>query len=279
MKILIIGAGWLGRRCAESWPDAILSDKQVATVGDVLALLDEHKPDAVLNAAGVVGKPNVDWCEANQMETIKGNTILPLIIAEACQQRGVYLLHMGTGCIFYGAAPDGSAWKETDYANPVAVYTRTKYAADLCLTTLPNVGIARIRMPIDEISFEGNLINKLIRFPHVVDVENSVTIVPDMINVFRALLEKKAAGIFHVTNPGTIKHREIIAMYEELVDPKHKNEWITEQGLIDEGLAKKKRSNNFMSSTNLEKLGIHMRPIKEALRDTLIKYAENKKKM
>lgn len=278
MKILIIGAGWLGRRCAESWPDAVLSEKIIATVDDVLSLLDEHKPGAVLNSAGIVGKPNVDWCETNQVETIKGNTILPLVIAEACQARGVYLLHMGTGCIFYGDAPDKIAWKESDYANPVAVYTRTKYAADLCLTTLPNVGIARIRMPIDEIPSGANLIGKLAKYERIIDVENSVTIVPDMISVFRSLLEKKAEGIFHVTNPGTIKHREIIAMYEELVDPGHKNEWITEQDLVDTGLAKKKRSNNFMQSENLEKMGIHMRPIKEALRDTMIKYADYRKK-
>jgi UDP-glucose 4,6-dehydratase len=278
MKILIIGAGWLGRRCAESWPDAVMSDKIINTVDDVLALLDEHRPDAVLNSAGIVGKPNVDWCETNQMETIKGNTILPLIIAEACQKRSVYLLHMATGCIFYGDAPDKVAWKEDDYANPVAVYTRTKYAADLCLATLPNVGIARIRMPIDSTPFAANLVDKITKYPCVIDVENSLTIVPDMIRVFHELLEKKAEGIFHVVNPGAIKHREIIAMYEEWVDPaRPKNEWIAEEDLVGVGLAKKKRSNNIMSSGNLEKYGIHMQPVKEALRKALTEYAKLKK--
>ena len=102
MKILIIGNGYLGKRCHESWKDSVLSDKKVHTVGDIEKLIDEHTPDAVLNAAGVVGKPNVDWCETHQLETIKGNTVLPITIAEACRNKGVYLLHMGTGCIFYG---------------------------------------------------------------------------------------------------------------------------------------------------------------------------------
>jgi len=277
LKILIIGAGWLGRRCAEAWPDAVLSDKIIKSVDDVVALLDEHKPDAVLNAAGIVGKPNVDWCETNQTATIFGNTILPLMIAEACQLKTTYLLHMGTGCIFYGDSPEDGGWKENDFANPSAVYTRSKYATDLCLSTLPNVGIARIRMPIDESPSKANLIDKLVSYERVVDVENSVTIIPDMIMVFRALLEKKATGVFHVVNPGTIKHREIIAMYEELVDPNHKNEWITAVDLVSEGLAKKKRSNNILSSDNLIKLGINMRPVKDAVRDALIKYAGHKK--
>ncbi len=274
MKILIIGNGYLGSRCAERWPDAIVSDKKIYSVDDVRQLLQEHQPDAVLNAAGVVGKPNVDWCETHQRETIAGNTILPLLIAEACQDAEIYLLHIGTGCIFYGPSPDPKGWREDDFGNPAAAYTRSKYAADLALSTLPNVGIARIRMPIDYVPVSNNLIYKLAQYKQIIDVENSVTIVEDMVTVFRELLEQRATGIFHVTNPGSIKHREIIAMYEELVDQGHTNEWITEADLVAKGLAKKSRSNAILQSTRLEQYGIAMRPIKEALREILIKYAE-----
>lgn len=275
-KILIIGHGYLGQKCLKSWPEAVLAEKRIHTVEDVLELLIKHQPDAVLNAAGVVGKPNVDWCETHQWETIQGNTILPIIIAEACQLQGIYLLHMGTGCIFYGASPDPAGWRETDYANPVAVYTRTKYAADLALSTLSNVGIARIRMPIDHAPHPANLIDKLAGFKRVVDVVNSVTVIEDMISVFYQLLGKKAAGIFHVVNSGAIKHREIMAMYQELVDPKHSCEWVSEQGLVEQGLVAKKRSNNIMQSSNLAKFGIKMRPVKEAVRDAMEKYARYK---
>ena len=208
-KILIIGNGFLGKKCAAAWPDAVLSDKIITSVKDVEDLIDEYKPDSILNAAGIVGKPNVDWCETHQLETIKGNTILPLLIAEACQNKNVYLLHMGTGCIYYGYANDPNGWREDDHPNPSAVYTRSKYAADLALSTLPHVGIARIRMPIDSQPSAGNLIDKLASFSRVVDVVNSVTVVEDMIYAFKELLEKQAVGIFHVTNPGAIKHTEI----------------------------------------------------------------------
>ena len=278
MKILILGNGYLGTRAKETWGDeAILSSIMIGSADDVRRLIDEHRPDAVFNAAGITGKPNVDWCETHQMETIIGNTVLPIMIAEACQKKGVYLLHMGTGCIYYGysAAPEG--WKEDDHANPLAVYTRTKYAADLALSTLPNVGIARIRMPIDSQSSPANLIDKLASYSRVVDVINSVTVVDDMVYVFKQLLEKQASGIFHVTNPGAIKHKEILEMYKEIVDPNHSNEWISAQELVVSGLAKKTRSNNILQSGNLEKLGIKMRPVKEAVRDILKKYAELKK--
>ena len=272
-KILIIGSGFLGRRGAETWPDAILSDKIIVSVKDVEDLIDLYKPDSILNAAGIVGKPNVDWCETHQLETIAGNTILPIMIAEACQKMGIYLLHIGTGCIFYGYSSDPKGWKEDDPANPSVVYTRSKYATDLVLSTLPNVGIGRIRMPIDCISSPANLIDKLASYKRVIDVINSVTVIEDMVGVFRQLLEKQAVGIFHVTNPGSIKHKEILEMYKEIVDPNHTNEWIAEQELVTSGLAKKTRSNNILQSGNLEKLGITMRPVKEAVRDVLVKYA------
>ncbi len=276
-KILIIGNGFLGTRCAEAWPDAVLSGKIITSVKDAEDLLDEHKPDSVLNAAGIVGKPNVDWCETHQMETIAGNTTLPIMIAEACQKKNIYLLHMGTGCVYYGYCSDPRGWKEEDPANPLAVYTRSKYAADLVLSTLSNIGIARIRMPIDWRSSPANLIDKVVSYKQVIDVINSVTVVEDMIGVFKQLLDKQAAGIFHVTNPGTLKHKELIALYEEYVDPNHTNEWISEQELVTSGLAKKTRSNTILQSGNLEKLGIHMRPIQEAIVDTMKKYAALKK--
>jgi dTDP-4-dehydrorhamnose reductase len=273
MKILIIGKGYLGTRCADSWSDAVVTDKIIESAVDVEKLIDEHQPDVILNAAGVVGKPNVDWCENHQVETYKGNTILPLMIAEACQKKKVYLLHMATGCIFYGEPAHGGLWTENDYANPVAVYTRSKYAVDLVLATLPRVGIARIRMPFDSQPHPANLLNKLVKYEKIVDVENSLTVIEDMVQVFYQLLEQKAEGIFHVTNPGSIKHREIIELYEKYIDPSHKNIWIKEEDLVALGLADKKRSNNIMASLNLAKYGIKMRPVKVAVEETIKKYA------
>lgn len=275
MNILILGNGYLGNRAKETWGDeTVLVSDMITSTEQVVNLINEHQPDAIFNAAGVTGKPNVDWCEDHPVENMKGNTMLPLMIAEACQQTGTYMLHLGTGCIFYGASPHADGiWNEDDFGNPVATYSRAKYAADLVLTTMPNIGIARLRMPIDDHPCPPNLIDKITTYPKVIDVENSVTIVPDLLDVCYKLMEKKGEGIFHCTNPGTIKHREIIALYEELVDPDHTNEWITEEALVVQGLATKKRSNNFMRSSRLEELGISMPPIQERMREIMEKYA------
>lgn len=280
MKILIFGHGYVGQRCRDAWgDDAVLSDVRVQGKEDAAAEIARVKPDAVLNAAGVTGKPNVDWCDSHQMETIVGNTLVPIAIAQACQEAGVYFLHIGSGCIFYGDAPHpDKMWREDDFGNPLPTYSRSKWAADLALSTLPSVAIARIRMPIDRIPGSRNLIDKLAAYPKVIDVENSVTVVDDMIDVLRQLMEKKAPGIFHVVNPGVMKHRELMALYEELVDPAHTNEWISNDDLVKTGLATKGRSNNVMASTRLAEYGIAMREVHEALRDTMEQYAEAKKR-
>lgn len=276
MKILIFGKGYLGKRCATAWGDeAILSEVRITSVESALQEIDRVKPDAVLCTIGVKGTPNVDWCESHQRETIEGNVMVPLWVAFACQERGVYMLHMGSGCIFYGPSqhPD-QAWRENDFGNPSATYSRTKWAADLALSTLPHVGIARIRMPIDHASNPGNLLEKLAKYPKVIDVENSITVIDDMVDVFYKLMEKKATGFFHVTNPGTIKHREILGLYKEMVDPSHACEWISNEELVAQGLATKGRSNNFLASERLSEFGITMRPVQEAVLDTVKKFAE-----
>lgn len=270
----------MGERIHAAWPDSVLSDAIITDKESMLAEIRRHEPDVVLNAAGVRGRPNVDWCDENQLETIRGNTLLPIIIADACAEAGIYLLHMGSGCIFYGPSTHTDlAWREDDFGNPKPTYSRSKYAADLVLSTLPNVGIARIRMPIDRIPSSGNLIDKLASFPKVADVENSVTIVDDMIDTFHQLLEKRAEGIFHVVNPGTLKFRDLMALYEELVDPSHRCKWVTDADLNAAGINKKPRSNNFLSSERLKTIGIAVRPVDVALRDTMTKYAAAKKKM
>lgn len=277
MKILIFGNGYVGSRMAEQWPDAIVCKVRIDDKAGVLSAIDAIKPDAVVNAAGKAGTPNVDWCETHTQETTRSNTIGALVLAEACQERGVYFLHLGTGCVFYGPSPEPGGWKEEDFGNPAAFYTRTKYATDLILSRLPNVAIARFRMPIDYVPSPKNLINKLATYKQIIDVENSVTILEDLISVTRQIIEKRGTGIFHVVNEGTMRHRDLLALYRELVDPTHACEWISEQDLLSRGLALKKRSNNIMQNTRLRALGIQMRPIQIALRETMEKYAAIKR--
>ncbi len=273
MKVLVFGRGFMGKRLGEQLPGAVLHPADIADEAAVTAALAEHQPEAVVNAAGKTGRPNVDWCESHPRETFRSNTEGPLALARACAAKDVYLLHLGSGCVFYGPSPSPGGWREDDFANPSSLYSRTKYAADLVLSKTPNVGIARLRMPIDGRPGPRNLITKLASYRQVIDVENSVTVVDDLVKVIAALIERRATGVFHATNPGTLRHRDLLALYKELVDPSHSVDLIDNDELVKRGLAKVGRSNCILASGNLAALGVTMRPVDVALRDVMKQYA------
>jgi dTDP-4-dehydrorhamnose reductase len=275
MTTLIFGAGFLGERFVRSLRGAVQArGVDICDREAVVAALRLHKPASVVNAAGKTGHPNVDWCEEHRLETTRSNVVGPMVLAQACAELGVHLLHLGSGCIFYGPSPSPGGWREDDFANPSAFYSRTKYAADLVLSQLSNVAILRLRMPIDTEPGPRNLITKLASYAQVVDVENSVTIVPDLVEVVEALVEQKATGVFHATNPGPVRHAHLLALYRELVDPTHRFTLIGEDDLVRLGLTMRARSNCLLSSTRLESLRIHMRPSEVALPDALRRYAD-----
>ena len=97
MKVLVFSPGYIGERIVDAlrgkghevFPVRVEITDEVA----VRNALETHKPDAVLNCAGKKGTPNVDWCETHQIETMRSNTIGPLLIAQACTERGIHLTH------------------------------------------------------------------------------------------------------------------------------------------------------------------------------------------
>lgn len=275
MKILVFGGrGFLGGRIAETLK-AVVCTTDICNEKALIETLTLVRPNVVINAAGKTGHPNVDWCEANVQETFESNTVGPILLANLCASLGIHLIHLASGCIFYGRStyPDG-AWREDEPANPISVYSKSKYAADLALSCYPNVAIVRLRMPIDGRPGPRNLITKLVRYKQVIDVANSVTVVDDLVEVARLLVEKRGTGIFHATNPGVIKHRHILAMYHEMVDSEHRFEFIPEQHLVSEGLVVAPRSNCKLHSSRLEDLGIYMPTVLESVERAMKQYAK-----
>lgn len=97
------------------------------------------RPTHVFNAAGVTGRPNVDWCESHKVETIRANVVGTLNVADVCREHGLILINYATGCIFeYDEAhPLGSGvgFKEEDTPNFAgSFYSKTK-AMDLLENT------------------------------------------------------------------------------------------------------------------------------------------------
>jgi dTDP-4-dehydrorhamnose reductase len=95
-------------------------------------ILDSVKPDAVVNAVGIVKQRD----EAKQaVPSIRINALFPHQLADICGGRGIRVLQISTDCVFSGFR---GAYTEDDIADPVDIYGRTKLLGELnrpgCLT-------------------------------------------------------------------------------------------------------------------------------------------------
>lgn len=291
-KILIFGAGqsgpgWFASLYEQYFNgthnyEAHISAANVTDPKAVRGAILESSPDIVINAAGKThgwGYSNIDGCEANEEaknETYVVNTVAPAIIAACCAEKNIKLVHMASGCIFDGYKDSG--WTEEDDPNPVSWYGRTKVWADSLLSKMDNVLILRIRMPINGEPTKRNFITKIASYPKVINMPNSVTVVDDLMVATEKLLEKNASGVFNVANPVPVKHEDILAWYDEIVEPSHKGtyEIINVDQLHEMTITK--RSNCTLSMDKLKKLGIELPPAPESIKRCLAQYAENLRK-
>jgi len=128
VKILLLGkTGQLG------WE----LERTLASLGEVVALdfpevnlLDEPStrqavrravPQVIVNATGYTA---VDKAENEPEKAAAINARAPAVLAEEAQALGVALIHYSTDYVFDGLK--GSPYVETDPANPLGVYARTK---------------------------------------------------------------------------------------------------------------------------------------------------------
>lgn len=82
--------GWIGGKLIElltlQGKTFYLAESRTYNRESVLSEIEKYKPSHILNAAGVTGRPNVDWCEDHRLETIRSNVIGTLTIADLAEE-------------------------------------------------------------------------------------------------------------------------------------------------------------------------------------------------
>ncbi len=272
MKILLLGStGYLGEQFLKLYPEVITPKIDIADRAAVIAVLEKEKPDVIINCAGKTGRPNVDWCETHKEETLRANVTGPLILLEECLSRGLYLVHMSSGCIYEGdkgsKGEKGGGHTEEDPPNFTgSFYSRTKGWSDQIMRDFPVLNL-RLRMPFDGSRSDRNLIMKLTKYQKVLETENSLTYLPDFLDAAGKLIAKKKTGTFNVVNEGVISPYRVMELYKEIVDPGHRLERLTLDHLSD--VVKAGRSNCTLNTDKLRKEGIRLRAVEAAVRDAL----------
>ncbi len=278
--------GWIGGQLitllTEQKKVFYLADSRTENRESVLAEIEKYNPTHVLNAAGVTGRPNVDWCEDHKAETIRTNVIGCLNIADICAMKGIHHLLYATGCIFEyddDHIIGGKSFTEDDVPNfHGSYYSHTKAMVEDMLKVFPTTCTLRVRMPISDDLSPRNFVTKIVKYDKVVNIPNSMTVLTELLPISLIMAERKLTGIYNFCNPGAISHNEVLDLYKQYVDSTYtyKNFSVEEQAKI----LKAGRSNNTLDHTKLCNAlpDVHFNDIHTAMHGVMKRMKENLEK-
>jgi dTDP-4-dehydrorhamnose reductase len=299
--VVILGAGgYVGRRFAaflQARGEKVLplarAQLDYSDGAHLRRFLREERPDFLINAAGFTGKPNVDACESAKAETLFGNTVLPLRIAEACAEENVRWGHVSSGCIYQGVRGEENGavlgFREEDAPNfsfragRCSFYSGTKAMAEEYLREFPQVTIWRLRVPFDGRDSSRNYLSKLLRYQRLLDVRNSLSHLDDFVASCWATLERDLpAGTYNVTNPGSVTTREVVEMIRREGEARRaKGDVFSAERMLKEfsyfdsedefmkTSAVAYRSSCVLDTAKAERFKLPLRPVREAIEESL----------
>ncbi|MGJ7910697.1 dTDP-4-dehydrorhamnose reductase [Neobacillus sp. LXY-1] len=211
MKVVVTGAaGQLGqdvvKELEKKGHQAVGIDRSeldITVEADVLAYMNEVKPDAILHCAAYT---NVDAAEENEEVAYQINALGTEYLAKAAKQTGAKLLYISTDYVFNGNATEPY---ETDHpTDPIGAYGRTKLAGEQLLQKhLEQFFIVRTAWVFG--AYGQNFVKTMLRLGKergevgvVHDQVGSPTYTVDLARFMVELVETDRYGVYHATNNG-----------------------------------------------------------------------------
>lgn len=298
--ITILGAtGYVGTAYCHYFesrniPYLALSRKEVdySRYDSLVAFLERTRPELLINAAGYTGKPNVDACEHHKSACLAGNAVLPGTVREACAAVQVPWGHISSGCIYSGTRPDGGGFREDDppnfsfRQNNCSFYSGTKALGEETLGyqeiaseenqiwwqhgSSPDGYIWRLRIPFEHHENPRNYLTKLMRYQKLLQATNSLSQLHEFVAATVECWEKRIPmGIYNVTNPGQITTEEVVGLIRETGVSAKDYAFFENEADFMAKAALAPRSNCVLDSSKLERAGIRMTEVHEAVEKAL----------
>jgi len=279
MRVLVFGAkGWIGQQFLSNTAHEVISaQNRPENYDETLNEIKQINPDCVISFLGrtygtdPTGKliPSIDYLElpGKLYENMRDNFYAPYNLATICENLNIHFVYLGTGCI-YTYTPDKKTFTEEDKPNFFGSgYSTVKGYTDQVLRNFKNTLQLRIRMPVSKLVSGRNLIEKLVNYPNICSIPNSMTVLDDMWPIIDKMIEVKENGVYNLTNPGIAEHNWILENYRDLMKPDHTWNLISYEEQMN--YIKSDRSNNEMDTTKLnnfcEKYNLELLPIQESI--------------
>ena len=262
MFIIYGGNGWIGQKIVNILKnmkkEIYISETCVDDVFTIEKEIIEIKPTHIVCLIGRTHGtfeneyiPTIDFLEKKGKikENVRDNLFCPIALAILCQKYNIHLTYMGTGCIFT-YTDDKKLFSEEDTPNFFgSSYSIVKGYTDRLMKMFNNVLNVRIRMPISSDLSSRNFLMKMLKYEKICSVQNSMTVLDELLPIMCDMLIQKEIGTINLTNPGTIEHSEILDMMKEIIDPKISYELFSYEDQMK--IISCERSNNELDTVKL----------------------------
>lgn len=280
-SILILGAGYIGKSIRHTLNDQNPNYNIVLLPASELNYHDKrtlwnhlitNKYDLIINASGFTGRPNVDQGEELKEDCWHYNVVSPANCASICSKLGLKHIQISSGCIYNGYDQLYSEEDTPNFGlfNNSSFYSKTKHAFE-SITSMTNVKILRIRMPISGIHDERSYLTKILKYDNLVDFKNSKTCVHGLgMFIYRLINDPHVTwgvqDIYNVANSDPLTTKEVVSLMAEFGVVNQNWNWVDIESLNITA----PRSNCILNTTKAD--GIYKLPSE---RDAIVEALQN----
>lgn len=233
--------------------------------------------EVIINCAGYTGKPNVDACEVNKANTLRGNVLWAQKLTDFCILKNLQLLHISSGCIYDGYKQN--PYTEDDAPNftfdnlKASFYSGSKALAEEIVSQCKKSWICRLRIPFDDQLNPRNYIIKILKYKKLLNLPNSISNKKEFINACIDIIQQqKEYGKYNITNSGAITAKEITEILKKY---KVKKDFSFFEDEEEFNSLFGKRSNCILSNSKLLGAGIHMSDVTESVERSIQILSQN----
>ena len=171
---------------------------------------------------------------------------------------------------------------EEDVPDPAAFYSFTKVWSEELIKFNKSSNfkylILRHRQPISTKVHSKNMLVKMLTFTKLIDTPNTLTVIEDLLDWTKILIEQEKTGVYHVANEGYTTPYQIGLLLEKYILPGFTFEKISKQEL--DKLVPNKRVDTILNVDKLKSVeGVVVKTCDERLNSVVEKLAQNIKNM
>jgi dTDP-4-dehydrorhamnose reductase len=263
-------------------------------------------PDFLINSDDTAEAAGQELAEAERMEMLQANTVLPQTIARVCDATNTPWGHLSSGSIYCGAkiGLNGQFRIEEDlslesvrslfaahperfrgfseldepnfsFKSSCTFYSGTKALAEEALRSSRNY-IWRLRRPFNEVDEPANFLSQLQDSSYHHDAINSLSQLDECVSACLDLWDRRAPfGIYNVVNPGAISTHDLLQMIHRVLKPRRELQLLVYDGNGQTQNPKAPHSDCILDDSKLQRNGITLSTVHEAVERSLQKWQPN----